>query len=185
MIWQSYFLAAAVIVTALAAVFDWRTKEIPNWLSMGPLVVAPVAHFVAQAVEGHSDAALQALGFSIGGALICGAVPVALYFASAIGGGDLKLFLSLGAILRPMLGIEAVFYGFIVAALYAPAQLAYEGKLFKVLGNSLKIFTNRFRPKDQRVDIPKEMLTEMRFGPSIFVGTALVAILQWGPAGSE
>ncbi len=73
-----------------------------------------------------------------------------MYRAGAIGGGDVKLLGAVGALLRPMTGIETEMYSFIVAALYAPVRLAYEGKLLRTLGNSLLLVRNVFVPKDKR-----------------------------------
>jgi prepilin peptidase CpaA len=173
-----YFLLAALVVAAIGAWYDWRTKHIPNWLTLGALLAAPAAHVGVAVFFGRSHEALSAGGLSITGAFVCALVPLFLYREGAMFGGDVKLLAALGAITRPMLGVELLFYAFIVAALYAPARMAYEGKLFRVMGNTVKIVFNRFRPKDKREEIPQEMLTEMRFGPSIFVGTALTVLLR-------
>ena len=37
-------LCSALVVAAIAAVFDWCTAEIPNWLTLPPIVVAPFAY---------------------------------------------------------------------------------------------------------------------------------------------
>lgn len=178
-----YFLAFAVLVTAIAAWFDWRTGEIPDWVSLGPLVVAPIAHFAVYVATGHSQEAIQAAGFSVLGAAACALVPMALFRAGAIGGGDVKLLAAIGAICRPMVGIEAEFYGILAAAIIiAPARLAYEGKLLRVLGNTVSLALNPFRPKDKRKELTPEMMTQMRFGPAIFVGTCIAAVLNWRPS---
>jgi prepilin peptidase CpaA len=53
-----------------------------------------------------------------------------------MGGGDLKLFAAIGALLQPLLGIEAEAYALFTAAIIALANLAYRGSLFRVLGSS-------------------------------------------------
>jgi prepilin peptidase CpaA len=173
-----FFLLAALVVSGVAALFDHRTGHIPNWLTLGPLLAAPVAHLGVALAFGRSHEAFASAGFSIVGAFAVGIVPFFLYREGAIFGGDVKLLAALGAITRPMLGVELLFYSFIIAALYAPARMAYEGKLLKVLGNTVKIAFNRFRPKHKREEVPAEMLTEMRFGPSIFAGVVLTVLLR-------
>lgn len=173
-----YFLLAALVVAAIGAWYDWRTKHIPNWLTLGALLAAPPAHVAVALATGRSHEALASAGYSFTGAFVCALVPLFLYREGAMFGGDVKLLAALGAIARPMLGVELLFYSFIVAALYAPARMAYEGRLFRVMGNTVKIAFNRFRPKDKREEIPQEMLTEMRFGPSIFFGTLLTVLLR-------
>ena len=176
----SCFLLAATLVAALAAWFDWRTGEMPNWLTLGPLLVAPVAHAAVAVSGAHTlQAGAEAAGFSLLGAALCAAVPLALYRASAIGGGDVKLFAALGALLRTLVGVEAQFYACIAACVLAMGRLAYEGKLFRVLGNTFMLAVNPFLPRDRRREITPEMMTWARFGPAIFLGTTAAVVVHW------
>ncbi len=180
MLGAPYFLGFAVVVSAIGAFCDWRTGHIPNLVTLVPLLLAPIAHALFFILSGRAGQALEAGGFSVAGALVCAAVPLLLHRAGAIGGGDVKLMAALGAICRPLIGVEAQFYAFIAAALYAPARLAYDGKLLRVMGNTLAIAANPFLPKERRREITPEMLTTLRFGPAIFVGTSCAALLHWG-----
>ncbi|MFT3774357.1 MAG: A24 family peptidase [Minicystis sp.] len=179
MIGQPYFLIAAVLVAAVAAWFDWRTGEMPNAVTLVPLALAPLAHGIVAAIGGGFQAAVQAAGFSVLGAAVCVLVPVALYRAGAIGGGDVKLFAALGALMRTLIGVEAQFYACLAACIIALGQLAYHGKLLRVLGNTFALAVNPLLPKEKRREIPPEQLTWARFGPAIFVGTAVTAVLHW------
>jgi prepilin peptidase CpaA len=175
-----YFLAAAVVVAAVGAWVDWKTGLIPDWVTLGPLIIAPFAHFGVTFAHTRSfQPALQAGGFSILGIVACGIVPIMLTRYDAMGGGDVRLLAALGAIMQPMAGIEAEFYAFIAAALFAPARMAYEGKLMQILGNTLALAVNPFLPKHRRREVPTDMLTRLRFGPAIFVGTACSALTHW------
>src|SRR5262249_36633620 len=122
---------------------------------------------------------LRAAALSVGGALACTLVPALLYRAGAMGGGDLKLLAAVGALCGPLLGVEAEFYGFMIGALYAPAKMAWEGKLLRVLGNTVALVANPFLPATRRREIAPEMMSELRFGPSIFVGVVLALALNW------
>jgi prepilin peptidase CpaA len=180
MLLTPYFMAAAVVLTAIAAVTDWKTGEIPNALTLLPLGIAPVAHAVAGYATGGTTGAGWGLGFSLLGALACGLVPMILYVVGGGFGGDVKLQAALGAILGTMLGLEAEFYGFLVAALYAPAKLAYEGKLWRVLGNTAALAINPFLPKARRRSLSQEMLTPLRMAPAFFLGLCGAVFLNWG-----
>jgi prepilin peptidase CpaA len=196
----AHIFGFALAVTAIGAWYDWRTGHIPNWLTLGALGVAIVAHggyafatvspsaasasaasasAASASAASSARAAFEAAGLSLLGAAICALIPLLLYRMDAIGGGDVKLLAALGAILRPMLGIEAELYGFLAAAIIAPAWLAYEGKLGAVLANTLAIVKNPFLPKTKRREIPPEMLTSIRFGPGVFVGTCGAAAMHW------
>jgi prepilin peptidase CpaA len=176
-----YFLLAAAIIAAVAAWTDRRTGHMPDWLTLGPLALAPVAHAVAAGIAAHAfEPAAQAAGFSVLGAVVCAAIPLGLYFgAEAIGFGDVKLFAALGALLGTLVGVEAEFYAFMAATVIQLGYLAYHGKLFHVLGNTLTLAVNPFLPRDRRREIPKDGLTWARFGPAIFIGTAAAAVLHW------
>ncbi len=173
-------LVAATAVTFVAAIFDWRKGEIPNWLTYGALVLAPIGH-MARALRGGAamDIAAREGGFSIGGAIVCAIVPLMLYRQGAIGGGDIKLMAAIGAMLQTLLGIEAEMYGIVSAVLLAPAQLAYQGKLLSSIQNTFKIGLNFFLPKDKRSAVNESALTWFRLGPALFLGVAFTAYLRW------
>ncbi len=172
------FLLAAVALSAVAAAYDARKGEIPNALTLGPLALALPVHALLEAPHGMKAAAL-ALAASVGGAALCALVPLLLYWKGAIGGGDVKLLAALGALLGPSVGLEATTYAFVAAALVAPARMAWEGKLLATLGNTLALVVNPLLPAARRRPLAPEMLTWMRFGPSIFVGTLAAAVARW------
>ena len=175
-----YFLLAAAIITAVAAAFDMKSGEIPNWLTLGPLLVAPFVH-VGVLLAKHSTAqvAVYQGGSSLLGAIACAIVPGILYRQDAIGGGDVKLLAAIGALLQPRLGLETEMYSFFAAGLIAPAFLAYEGKLFRTIKNTALLAANPLLPKQKRRPIEPTLLTWFRFGPAIFVGTLFTAYLHW------
>jgi prepilin peptidase CpaA len=165
------FLMVAVAVTGLAAAFDYRTGRIPNWLTLGGIATAVLGHFgYGWAANGFQFGVYQA-AFSLGGALFCALAPAIMFWKGGMGGGDVKLFAAVGALCHPMLGIEAQLYSLVLAALIAPARLAYEGKLFFVLKGSLGLLFNGLRAPAERTEPPAELSTWFRLGPAIFIGT--------------
>jgi len=178
-------LGGLLLFTALTAVVDYRTGHIPNRLVAIGAVIGLVAHFAVHFALIRQPG--QDLGELLGGAAInvavgvlgCSAVPLLLYRLSAMGGGDVKLLATLGVWAGPILGLQVELYAFVLAALYAPARLAYQGELFRLLGNSVALLKNPFLPKARRKEVPQALLTELRFGPAVFVGTALVALVRW------
>lgn len=174
------FFVATLVLAGIAALSDWRTGHIPNWLTLGALGVAPFAHAIRAVANGvHGTDAVLLGCFSLVGAAICAVVPVLLYRADAIGAGDIKLLLAIGALLKPLYGFETEMYSFFVAGLIAPARLAYEGRLFAVIRNTVSVAVNPFLPKDKRKQIDPQMLTWFRFAPSIFLGTLVTAVIHW------
>jgi len=168
------FLMAAVALSAAAAWTDWRTGRIPNWLTLGGALVAIVGHTVyGWAVEDWQTGLYQG-AFSVAGLLFCSIAPAILFWKGGMGGGDVKLC-------HPLLGIETQMYALVVAAVAAPARLAYHGRLFQVLGASLALLFNPFLPPNRRRAAPAEAMTWFRLGPAILVG-ALVTLLVHGYA---
>jgi prepilin peptidase CpaA len=172
------FLIAAVALSAITAITDLRTGRIPNSLTLGGIVLGVLGHTIRDCWVGGLQAGLQAGAVSIGGLLLCSLAPAFMYWKGGMGGGDLKLYAAIGALCLPMLGIEAQMYSLVVAAIAAPARLAYEGRLFRVLGGSLALLFNPLRPRDQRRPIPEEAMTWFRLGPAIFAGTALTLVVH-------
>jgi len=179
MLWLRVFLIAAIVVSAIGAWFDIKRGYIPNWVTLGGLAVGILGHAALGLAFGGIGEGLKGLGSSVLGAFFAAVIPLFLYRARAIGGGDVKLLAAMGALCGPMVGIEAVFYAFVAAAIYAPARLVYEGKLFRTIGNAFYILINPVLPKPRRKEISPEMMTELRFGPSVLIGALLAALLNW------
>jgi prepilin peptidase CpaA len=178
-------LTGLMLFTALAGVVDYRTGHIPNRLVAVGASLGLVTHLAVHVLLlRHPDQSLsELLGAASAnmavGVLGCSAVPLLLFRANAMGGGDVKLLASVGVWAGPILGLQVELYAFVLAAVYAPARLAYQGELFRLLGNSAVLIKNPFLPKAQRQEVPQALLTELRFGPAVFVATALVTLVRW------
>jgi prepilin peptidase CpaA len=171
------FLMAATLITAIAAFTDYRSGHIPNWVTLPALCAGVVGHLGYGWYRfGFTEGVIEG-GTAIAGAALCSLAPGLMYWKGGMGGGDLKLFAALGALCQPMIGIEAETYAFVVAALVAPARLAYQGRLFAVLKNTFALLMNPLRSAKAKREVPPEMMTWFRLGPSIFIGmvAALVA----------
>lgn len=173
-----YFLYGATLLTAVSAWIDWRTGHIPNKFTLVGLGGALVLHFVRGASLGGFRGGVEQAGFALGGALLCALVPLFMFHKGAMGGGDVKLFAAVGALLHPLAGLEAETYAFVAAALLAPAKLAFEGTLLRTLFNTATMVANPFRPAAKRKEIPAAMTAWFRLGPAIFLGTAATLIVH-------
>lgn len=167
----------ALLTSGVAAIIDWRRGEIPNWLTLGTFVAAVIARVGTGALRGGLAVAAEQGGWALGGALACAIVPFAFWMKGAFGGGDVKMLAALGAALLPMQGIAVEFYALIAAALLAPVRLAWDGTLLKVFGNTVALVFNPLLPKTMRRNLDPEMLTSVRFGPAIFAGVAVSAVV--------
>jgi prepilin peptidase CpaA len=163
--------ALAVGSAAAGAISDVKTGHIPNWLTLGVLAVAPLAWFGATAASEGPAAGLHALGGSVLAAFLCGLGPAMLFFRGGIGGGDVKLFAALGAVLGLRVGLHAELFSFVFCAAFVPGKLAWQGRLFSVLRRTLSMLANPFLPRARRHPSPPELAMRLRLGPAIFFGT--------------
>ena len=159
-------MGLALGVASVAAWCDWRTGEIPNWLTLPPVVVAPVAYGVAFGIE----LALH----SLTAALLSALVPYLLFRRGAMGGGDVKLFGALGAItgFDLLVGIEIELAAFVVAMVAACGALAWNGVLLRTLGNALAQALRSLLPSRLRQERCAALSARVRMGGAIFLATA-------------
>jgi prepilin peptidase CpaA len=173
-------LTVCGLFVAFGAAADIRTERIPNWLSLGGLVVGLSLHtavHIAMMGQGDVVASVWAgLTNSVLGVGVCALVPYLLFRIDAMGGGDVKLLGAVGAFLGPVLGLEVELSAFVAMALFSPLRLAYEGKLLSVLGNSMALIANPFLPKRRQRAVPSELMTAFKFGPAVFFANVVVIL---------
>ena len=163
---------AAILIATVAAVSDLRSGTIPNWLTLPPIAVAPVAY-------------AGAFGFGmaiqcIAATLVSGAVPYLLFRARAMGGGDVKLFAALGAVasFEPFLGLHLQLVSFIVALLLALCALTWKGLLLVALRTTASAWKNARLLRRSRLEIRAASGHSVRMGGAVLVGT-LVSLLPY------
>lgn len=174
-------VALLLIVAVLAAVWDLRTGEIPNrLLAIGAL--GCIASALGAGLLDGGAGLLRALSSVVLGVLLVSLVPVLLFRAGGIGGGDVKLLALVGASLGPTLGLEAELWSFVAAMLYAPARLIWDGRLVEAGKTTLLLAVRPLMPQKRRPEIPLEALTSLRFAPAILAGVLTALLHQLGAA---
>ena len=97
----------AAIFTAVAMIWDLRTRRLPNWLTVGAFVAALGFH---TATGGWAGLATALAGFAVGFGIL-----FVLWLIGGGGGGDVKLMGALGA----CLGAPLTLVVFIVSVFFA------------------------------------------------------------------
>ena len=168
--------SAVLLISAIAAVTDIRTGSIPNWLTLPPLAAAPVAYLILYGPWGLLGCVVAAV--------VCGLVPYLLFRRGAAGGGDVKLLAAIGAVAGLDIGVEAQLITFMAAALFSLGRLAWRGKLFHTLYASTFLGLNPILPRRWRREVAPELMTMVRLGGFVLVGTAVALLLRhpvlWG-----
>ena len=102
-----------VVFTTLAAVTDWRTKKLPNALTVSAFVAAILFHLVYGIVHNGAAGAGQQLLFALAGFGTGFGIVFVLWQIGGGGGGDVRFMGALGA----WLGAVLTFQVFIVSTL--------------------------------------------------------------------
>ncbi len=129
-------MTAAAIVTcsllltlgAVAAFTDLRRGLIPNWLTLPPLLLVPPVQGLFLGPG--------ALGSSLLGVFVCGAVPLMIFLRGGMGGGDVKLLAAVGAVAGARLGLEIQLTSYMIATLIALCTLAHRGHLLTTVARA-------------------------------------------------
>jgi prepilin peptidase CpaA len=129
---QSSFLVSlpwilAMLVAAGAGVLDWRSRRIPNWLTMSGLAAGVAFNTILFRWPGLRSALL---GAALGLGLL---LPFVLL--RSLGGGDWKLAGALGACLGPQQLWTVLLGTIMVAGVMALAVVVWKGRVKRTLLN--------------------------------------------------
>ena len=106
-----------LVFLGIAAVVDFRTYRIPNWLTGSAILAGIILHTVTMRFTG--------LVFSLEGAAVGLSVFVILYVCGWMGAGDVKLFAAVGSFLGPAQTISAALVIALVGGLLAFLVLGF------------------------------------------------------------
>ena len=170
--------AFALPVAAAAAVTDARSARIPNWITLPPLVVAPI---LSGTVIG-SEYSLQ----SLASAFLSGLGPYLLFRRHAMGGGDVKLFAAIGAVtgLDPRVGLQIQLIAFSIAMFVALLAQARRGRMLVTLVSAAAIPLKPLLPTRYRLRLPEELRTPVRLGSPVLLATVIAVALHFPNAWS-
>ncbi len=118
-----------LLLLAIAALSDYRTLKIPNWLTGGGIVFALVYSAVVQPAM-NTDWTWAPAGMLLGFAAL-----LPMYALRIMGAGDVKLMAMVGAFLGAEAAIPAVLFSVVTAGIAALVFGARRGVMGQMLGN--------------------------------------------------
>ena len=140
-------------IATIGAIYDWRLRKIPNWLTLGSLLIIFLFETVHSGLSGFIN---SLLGLLVGLGLLF--IP---YIAGGMGAGDVKLLGALGAIVGYKEIILICFYTTVCGLVLGIIWLIFNPGRLKFL-----ITTGQILPAvDKKQKIP--------YGIAILAGTIL------------
>lgn len=172
-------IVALLLLAALAAFWDLRTRRIPNWLVLTGLVAGFGLNGVLYQVDG-----LKAAGI---GMLTAFGIYFILYLLHAMGAGDVKFMAAIGSLTGWRWWFLIFFVAVIVGAIAGVILALSKGRLRRTFGNVGYIVSEiaHLRPPHLRredVDVNSEKALRLPHGASIAAGIFIVmGWTWWGP----
>jgi prepilin peptidase CpaA len=120
-------LGLAVVLAVIAGFSDWRTRRIPNWLTVSGLIVG----IAANAIVGRWGGVKTSL---LGAALGLG-VLLPFVLLRSLGAGDWKLAGALGSFVGPAVLANLLVGSIFVAGIMAVALVIYKRRVMETLRN--------------------------------------------------
>jgi prepilin peptidase CpaA len=124
---KTAILSGAVLLSVIAGVTDFRSRRIPNWLTVPGLVTGLVLNTVAAGMHGLK---LSLFGTGLGLLLL---LPFVLL--RSLGAGDWKLAGALGAFVGPGVLADLLMGSVFVAGIMALGLVIYKGRLRETVRN--------------------------------------------------
>jgi len=174
------FLKAGVAVlpaffAGIAGVTDWRSRRIPNWLTV-PGVVLGIA--VNTAMRGWTGTREAVLGAGLGLLLL-----LPFVWIRSLGAGDWKLIGALGAFLGPRHLMAVLFAALLVAGVMAFVLVVYKRRVGQTLRNILRMFGAlfSFHMPAAEVSLDNPDALKIPFGVAVSIAVVLYTVGEfWG-----
>ncbi len=171
-------LAAVVLV---AAVFDIRSRRIPNWLTLSGVVAGIVLNSFLGVDKYNWRSALMGLGLAF-------LIYFPLYLLRGMGAGDVKLMAAVGSLVGPANWFAIFLLSSVLGGVVAILLLLSRGGLwgtFRNVGYMLNELMH-FRPpymRKEELDLNSPKAVTMPHGVAIAMGSLcfLVAVWIWAP----
>jgi len=167
-------LALAIALAITAGWTDWRTRRIPNWLTVPGLFAGILANVLTQGWRSGLKASL--LGAGLGLLLL---LPFVLL--RSLGAGDWKLAGALGAFVGPGVLIDMLMGSIFLAGIMALGLIIYKRRFKETLRNIVRLLgsmlTLRMPAPEVSLDNPNSL--KVPYGVALALATVLYGIFNW------
>lgn len=170
-------LAGAVLLAVVAGWTDFRSRRIPNWLTVPGLLVGLAANAT---LNGRSGFKASLLGIGLGLLLL---LPFVLL--RSLGAGDWKLAGALGAFTGPILLMNLLLGSVFVAGVMAVALIIYKGRVRQTMRNIGHILVSlvTFQLPGSEVSLDNPDSLKVPYGVALAFTVVLYGVAHaWGVA---
>ncbi len=163
-------LGLGVALAAAAGYTDWRSRRIPNWLTVSGLLLGVVVNTV---LGGWSGLKTSLLGAGLGLLVLLPFVIV-----RALGAGDWKLAGALGAIVGPGVLADLLMVSVFVAGIMALGLVIYKRRFKETLRNMGRLLASMgtFRMPGPEVSLDNPQSLKIPYGVALALTTVLYGI---------
>lgn len=163
---QTTIWLCALDLTFIAAWLDWRTRRIPNWLTVSGFTLGIALGFW---MAGWRGALVAIEGAGLGLLIL-----LPLVLMRALGAGDWKLMGALGAITGPQTFLHVLLASIFVSGLMAVVLMIRTKRVKSTLHNLAVLvhgfFTFGLRPSPE-ISLDNPTLLKLPFGVAAAIGT--------------
>jgi len=174
------FQILLALMVIIAAVYDFRFRRIPNWLTLSGVILGFGLNVFLFEMAG-----LRMAAFGLGLAFL---VYFPLYLLRGMGAGDVKLMGAVGSIVGPANWFGIFVLTSIFGGLVALTLVLFKGRLLRTLSNvgyMLKeiLFLRAPYMKKEELDVRSSKGVKLPHGAMIALGSLafLVAAAIWAP----
>ncbi len=172
---KAVVLGLAVALALIAGWTDWRSRRIPNWLTVPGFLIGVSVNVLVNGRAGLK-ASLLGAGFGL-------LVLLPFVFLRSLGAGDWKLAGALGAFVGWQVLVDLLMGSVFVAGIMALGLVIYKGRFKETLRNIGKLFlsmlTLRMPGADVSLDNPQSL--KVPYGVALALTTLLFGVAKiWG-----
>lgn len=162
------------VIGVVAAIYDIQTRSLPDWLTVGGVLLALALAPIIGGLDGFLAAVYG---------LACGlAVFWLLWSLGMMGFGDVLLMAAFGALLGWPLVIHGLLYATLAGAVLGLGYSAARGHLLRVFRNLWTAVVSTFNPHKKRVALAELPTDEIPYAVGIAAGCGLAALIPYVPA---
>lgn len=170
--------ALLALVVIVAAIFDLRSRRVPNWLTVSGLLLGILANTILSGGEGLRSS-FEGLGLAL-------LIYLPLYLLRGTGGGDVKLMAAVGAITGPGNWLRIFFLTVIFGAVAAIILILVKGRVRQTLRNMGLILVSLGSghapyEKSPELDVHRDQSVRLPHAVTIAAGAlTFLGTLLWG-----